>query len=284
MPNDDAEGVVASLKAYPLGRWYSEPKQGMPGITPERRLAVARLRDTPDAQRQALFELEDRGIGESAIRDFFKNIETIRSTPEGKPLDDDLSNMTSISSSLKGQAKVAAESIQKLAPNDQLNMLAVAATPRETVREARRMVSGMLTDSAVKLELAKLRALGVAQSAQPLNDEEREQLKSIIDGTDSPPNWHVIKERDAWYNRMSVFYGRSVANFDSGGLSSEVNVVGVGFDVSPDLALQVGWAFYEVDEDGSGMTDSDGSFYFGVSLNLFSFRSLANAIVNAGQP
>jgi hypothetical protein len=60
-----------------------------------------------------------------------------------------------------------------------------------------------------------------------------------------------------------------------------VNVVGIGIDVSPDLALQVGWAFYEVDE-GTGMVDSDSSFYLGVSLNLFSFKELGKAITSAG--
>lgn len=108
-----------------------------------------------------------------------------------------------------------------------------------------------------------------------LTENELLLLERLAEGGEDN-EWYIVKERDSFWHRFAVFYGRSVADFDSGGLESEVNAIGIAWDVSPDLSLQIGRGFYELD-DGGGL-DSDSSIYFGVSLNLNSFRQFAAAL------
>jgi len=87
--------------------------------------------------------------------------------------------------------------------------------------------------------------------------------------------YYVVEGRDTWKHRLSIFYGTSVGDLAGGGLESSANAVGVGYDVAPQLALQLGWAFYDVETDGVIGTDS--GLFFSVSLNLSSFKSLLSA-------
>jgi len=222
--NDDAEGLIASFKAYPLGRWYSEPKQSEleKGVTPMDRLAVGRIQALSDAERAAM-----RTSGGAA--------------PAG------------------------------LSPQQ-----------GTTITEAYRALGRLVANEDAKIAPAVRDSLRKLEEGKPLDSEDRKVIEGFTRGSEKSPKWHVIEERNRWYNRFSIFFGRSINDFDSGGLESEVNVVGVGFDVSPDLALELGWAFYEVDEDGTGMIDSDGSLFFGVSLNLFAFKALGESILSVG--
>ncbi len=88
--------------------------------------------------------------------------------------------------------------------------------------------------------------------------------------------YYIVEDRDSWKHRVSFFYGVSVGNFSGGGLDSAANVVGIGYDFAPQLAFLLGWAFYDVEENG--VTDTDSGLLFGVSLNLNAFRSLTSAV------
>ena len=59
-------------------------------------------------------------------------------------------------------------------------------------------------------------------------------------------------------------------------------VIGIGYDISPEMALLAGRGFYRgITSDGMGGfmdTDSDSSFFFGVSLNLNAFRELLSGV------
>jgi len=222
--DDDSEGLIASFKAYPLGRWYSEPKKTElgTGVTPADRLAVGRIQALPDADRAAL------------------------RTAGG---------------------------------------VAPAAWPQKAeIEEAYKQLSRLVSNENARIAPGMRDALRKLENGEVLTVAEKDEVAAFARSSGSAPKWHVIRERNSWYNRFSVLYGRSVSDFDSGGLTSEVNVIGVGFDISPDLALEVGRAFYEVDEDGAGpgTIDSDSSWFFGVSLNLFAFKALGEAILNVG--
>lgn len=222
--DDDSEGLIASFKAYPLGRWYSEPKASelQTGVTPADRLAVGRIQALPD---------EDRA--------------TLRKAGGVAP----------------------------------------AAWPQKAeIEEAYRQLSRLVSNENARLAPSVRDSLRKLENGEMLTDAEKKEVADFGRGSGTAPKWHVIAERNSWYNRISVFYGRSVSDFDSGGLTSEVNVIGLSFDVSPDLALEAGRAFYEVDEDGAGpgTIDSDSSWFIGVSLNLFAFKALGEAILNVG--
>lgn len=221
--NDDAQGLIASFKAYPLGRWYGEPKASavQSGVLPDDRAAVGAIQRFSPDDRKAL--RDSRGA----------------------------------------------------------NVAGNAAASRE-VRDAYQRLERLLWNADAEMGSNVREALRKLVNGEAVDSSEENALLGFARGTGAAPKWHVIKERDEWYNRFSIFYGRSVNDFDSGGLQSEVNVVGIGFDVSPDLTLQAGWSFYEVDETGLGQIDSDSSLFIGVSLNLYAFKSLGEAILSVG--
>ena len=295
--NDDAEGLIASFKAYPAGRWYGEPKKEVleKGVTALDRLAASRLLALDDTKRASLFYLQDGGIDEKAILAFEADVQLIRSyvgqLPDPKPSsslkeDNDLNQL--LVSAQKDKNDKVVKAVEAVLARDQRNRTALLGmldweSQRESLREASQQILNLLSNPEVFILPEVREALQRIVSPNELTDFERDVVASFITPRDVAPKWHVIRERNEWYHRFSVFYGRSVSDFDSGGLESQVNVVGLGWDISPDLALQVGRAFYEVD-DGSGMVDSDSSWFFGVSLNLYAFKALGKAILDAGSP
>lgn len=74
---------------------------------------------------------------------------------------------------------------------------------------------------------------------------------------------------EQFLRRWSVTYGFSLSDLGSEGVDGTVHHLGLGFDVSPDMALVAGCAFYHPDASASG---GDQAFFLGVSLNLNAFR------------
>lgn len=88
---------------------------------------------------------------------------------------------------------------------------------------------------------------------------------------------YKVPKNDDWYNRISIFYGASAGEFSGGGLESTLHAVGVGFDITPEMALLAGWSVYDVTED-DGSSDADSGPVIGVSLNLYAFRKVLKAL------
>lgn len=220
--DDDAQGLVASFKAYPWGRWYGEPKKTTLelGVDPSDRLAVGRILSLDVPTRTALH--------------------TTGQAPDGLP-------------------------------------------NRGEIEAAYRQVENLISDAQAQVTPALREGMRKLTSGEQISAGERAELEQFVVRSEAAPKWHVVDEREHWYNRFSVFYGLSVSDFDSGGLQSEVNVIGLGYDITPDLALQFGCAFYEVAETAGGAIDSDSSLFIGVSLNLFAFKSLGEAILGVGK-
>jgi len=85
----------------------------------------------------------------------------------------------------------------------------------------------------------------------------------------SETDFYEVPKTD-WHNRLSMFYGTSVGDFEGGGLDANVQAVGVGFDITPEIAILAGWAFY----NGSNEDDTDNGFLLGISLNLYAFKNI----------
>jgi hypothetical protein len=93
------------------------------------------------------------------------------------------------------------------------------------------------------------------------------------------PNSHYQVPGKGPLSRLSVFYGASAGEFSGGGLNSTLHAVGVGFDITPGIALLGGWSFYDVTEQ-DGTSDTDDGFIFGVSLNMSAFKRLLASIAD----
>jgi hypothetical protein len=95
------------------------------------------------------------------------------------------------------------------------------------------------------------------------------------------PNSHYqVPGKESLLSRLSVFYGASAGEFSGGGLDSTLHAVGVGFDITPGIALLGGWSFYDVTEQ-DGTSDTDDGLIFGVSLNMSAFKKLLASIAEA---
>ena len=129
------------------------------------------------------------------------------------------------------------------------------------------------------LATAKLR-LEDARAALPSDLEEietvresesRQLIRALTRAEDSLLNEDFYEVADGnrmrrFARRLSIFYGTSVNEFDGGGLDSQVNAVGLAFDVAPQMAIAVGYGFYDVDNE------VDNGWIASVSLNLAAFR------------
>lgn len=91
-----------------------------------------------------------------------------------------------------------------------------------------------------------------------------------------------------FFRRFSVWYGVSLQGFDGGGIDGTVHALGIGLDISPEFAVNAGYAIYDVLEKDAATGDdkkgTDGGLIVGVSLNLNSFTALRNAITNFNSP
>ncbi len=88
------------------------------------------------------------------------------------------------------------------------------------------------------------------------------------------------KCRDNWYHRISVFYGLSSKNFIGGDVDSNVHAIGLGYDITPELALITGLGFFDLKKNDNSRSDSDAAFLFGVSLNLRAVGAMFKAAGN----
>jgi hypothetical protein len=73
-----------------------------------------------------------------------------------------------------------------------------------------------------------------------------------------------------------VSYGFSLSELGDEGVDGAVHHIGVGFDVSPDLAVVAGASFFDLDDALDG-GEHDQAFFLGVALNLNAFRYMFSA-------
>jgi hypothetical protein len=92
---------------------------------------------------------------------------------------------------------------------------------------------------------------------------------------DKSSSWsgNVVAMCDSdWTNRVSVFYGHSLSDFEGGGASGSYKCVGLGYDIAPEFAVQFGLGAF----DPVGGGELDFQTFVGISLNLNAFKSLVN--------
>lgn len=76
-------------------------------------------------------------------------------------------------------------------------------------------------------------------------------------------------------NRLSVYYGRSIGDFDKSIVKGPVDSIGLAFDIAPEFAITAGVAFYQINLSGGGI-DTRHRFMLGVQMNLNAFSAFRN--------
>lgn len=103
------------------------------------------------------------------------------------------------------------------------------------------------------------------------------------------PDSKTLGLSNNFWRRWAIYYGNSIGTFSGGGLDSEVNSLGLSFDVSPELAIYIGAGMYDVAETRENpvtmmeetISDTDYGWVIGASLNLNAFKSLRDFIGNS---
>lgn len=74
---------------------------------------------------------------------------------------------------------------------------------------------------------------------------------------------------EEWKHRFSIFYGRSLGNFDPTSIEGEVNSIGIGFDIAPEFAVVGGRAMFRT----KGAAGDTGRWMIGVQMNFSAFSA-----------
>jgi hypothetical protein len=267
--NDDADGLLISLKAYPFGRWYAKPRSNSSQalanasrVLIEKKLEqgpAAEMSSVTEARRHvamALSKLRDQTVTdlEGRIRDCKQCVTRastqLRAIPDGNQawLENVLEDLETADAALDDSQEGAS---------------AASLASAEQVLEDRRA------------ELARAEA-EITRAIARLGEAQGDLLNEEFYEVQTDPEGDSTLSRIA--RRFSVFYGTSVNDFGGGGLESNVNAVGLAFDVAPQLSILVGYGFYQVDTGGG--VDTDGGLVASVSLNLNAFRWMFGGLSN----
>lgn len=108
----------------------------------------------------------------------------------------------------------------------------------------------------------------VQAAANPSDAEKKAEAEAELRG--------LFEERDIyplvgeeWKHRFSIFYGRSLGNFDPTSIDGEVNAIGIGFDIAPEFAVVAGRAMFR----SKGAAGDSGRWLIGVQMNFSAFSA-----------
>lgn len=247
--NDDADGLLVSFKGYPFGRWYSTV-----------RISQAKANLQIKAKQPELVQEFRR------LPNLDGNIRLLRVVRK-RVRDDDTLGLKKIKDIATDKVEIVGSEILTLPPGAGMGAIA----------EGTQMVGAVVDPVALPFDPSAVSPGDVAATLPVQGRVDIDKLVTELSGLTLPNNYVVRvrgEERGALHH-LSVFYGLSVGNFGGGGIDSTVHALGLGFDVTPELALLGGAAFYRQVEGTE--EDADIAAFFGISLNLNAFKSLYNA-------
>ena len=99
--------------------------------------------------------------------------------------------------------------------------------------------------------------------------------KALEDYLSNQTALYSVADQNHWYNRISVFYGRSFGNFDPSTIRGNLDAIGMEYDIVPEFAFMVGEAFYEINLPNNGF-DTKHHIIFGIQMNLNAFSAFRN--------
>ncbi len=124
-------------------------------------------------------------------------------------------------------------------------------------------------------EEAKKNITEALNDDQKSGDKQAAEVRAEVSKWDQTASWSnqtiPIKNASPW-KRFSVFYGHSLGDFEGGSETGSYKCIGIGYDIAPEFAVQVGVG--ALDPTGGGKLDYQG--FIGISLNLNAFKSLVN--------
>ena len=146
-----------------------------------------------------------------------------------------------------------AVAVRKLALVDKLKVEAEIGSAGLSAADAAKAVVGDLIKLASKTEVS-----------EKVSDLQLFELRDKL-------HWRLLR-------RISAFGGASVGKFSGGGLDSTLWAAGGSLDITPQFSLQLGYAFYDVEDPATMATDTDGGFFAGIVFNVKSFKTLLGRI------
>lgn len=113
-----------------------------------------------------------------------------------------------------------------------------------------------------------------ADAAAAPNDTSKATLaaKALQDFLDKQTELFPVDGQNNWYNRFSIFYGRSPGNFDVPTISGSIDAAGFAYDIVPEFAVTVGMASYHATQ-ANGELKFQQTPMFGIQMNLNAFSS-----------
>lgn len=155
-------------------------------------------------------------------------------------------------------------------------MVSIKAYPKGRWYAPRRKVDPLQV--AQKLNSA---ATAQAQPATASDGTPTVAAKTMADATQALSDYlenqkelfQVVAPESATGSRWSVFYGRSLGNFDNTTIKGNVDALGVAFDIAPECALVFGVAFYQADL-ANGSFETKHKPIIGIQMNLNAFSAL----------
>jgi hypothetical protein len=276
-PNNDADGFLLSLRAYPLGRWYSKPRSTAEVVLKEaadrlideksKKTEIKKARDAVAsakekiAQARIALESGPDPVSAAILARANQHNEEAKAILKGVGKEDLLASLVALTGTTARLATINDFGAAETRLQGALDQADADLGRAETSH-------GDLID---RLEFAR-GELANEEFYEVINDEDG-------DGEDDDlGDWRFLR-------RFSVFYGTSLSDFTGGGIQSTVQAVGVAFDIAPQFSIMYGVAFYEVEvDDGSGtgtlIDDTDHEQIIAVSLNLNAFKSLFGDLAN----
>jgi hypothetical protein len=95
-------------------------------------------------------------------------------------------------------------------------------------------------------------------------------LEAVRDSLEVSKEFYPL-QKEEWFHRISVFYGRSPGNFNEASIKGPVNAIGISYDIAPEFSLFFGKAYYDELLPG-GTTESRQHNIFGVQMNFNAFE------------
>lgn len=268
----DGGGVVLSLRAYPAGRWYgTKAKNGK---------RAAKLLTNILAQNSGSASvLSADALRSAEAQAYYARVFSLPGDEVATRVDKSRNGPRAIT---KADRKTAVAQRLHTIPAAELTAFLQAIADKVLPKETKFDKDTKLTES----DLASFDWDSVDDATKDLRlalmdlveDPSDDQQAAIIDaaressGGFEEVEWFVVEDRDRWFHRIAVFYGRSATDF-GGSIDSDADLVGLSYDIAPQFSVMAGWGFFDGDDDLSSR------YFIGTSLNLNAFREFFGSVL-----
>jgi len=143
-------------------------------------------------------------------------------------------------------------------------------------QEAAKKILGAVQQQSGEAAAAAKNGVAISSTTPP-NQQSLQDITDALTKLNST-ELYQIQEANGW-NRVSIFYGRSLGTFDSQAAPTIVNAIGFQVDITPDVSAMAGYTFYTNSAQNIAFTPKN-RWIFGIQFNLnaiSTFRNIGNS-------